>query len=39
MVGHFIHEALFCSGNVRKAVNEGRADFFPVFLSEIAYLI
>ena len=39
MAGHFIHEALFCAGNVRKAVNEGRADFYPVFLSEIAYLI
>ena len=37
--GHFIHTALFTSGNVRKAINEGRADFYPVFLSEISYLI
>ncbi len=37
--GHFVHNALFTSGNVRKAVNEGRADFYPVFLSEIPYLI
>lgn len=39
MQGHFIHHALFTSGNVRKAVNEGRADFYPVFLSEIGWLI
>jgi 4-hydroxybutyrate CoA-transferase len=39
MAGHFYHAALFCAGNVRKAVNEGRADFYPVFLSEIGYLI
>ena len=37
--GHFIHTALFTAGNVRKAVNEGRADFYPVFLSEISYLM
>lgn len=37
--GHFVHTALFTAGNVRKAVNEGRADFYPVFLSEIPYLI
>ena len=37
--GHFVHTALFTSGNVRKAVNEGRADFYPVFLSEIPWLI
>ncbi|MDD5361945.1 MAG: acetyl-CoA hydrolase/transferase C-terminal domain-containing protein [Ignavibacteria bacterium] len=39
MAGHFVHEALFTAGNVRKALNEGRADFFPVFLSEIGWLI
>lgn len=39
MVGHFVPTALFTSGNVRKAVNEGRADFYPVFLSEIGWLI
>jgi len=35
MEGHFRHNALFVGANVRKAVNEGRADFTPVFLSEI----
>ena len=39
MAGHFVHEALFTAGNVRKAVNEGRADCFPVFLSEIGWLM
>ena len=33
--GHFRHNALFIGGNVRKAVQEGRADYTPVFLSEI----
>jgi acetyl-CoA hydrolase len=36
--GHFRHNALFIGGNVRKAVNEGRADFIPIFLSEIPSL-
>src|SRR3954452_11436178 len=35
MEGHFRHNAVFIGGNVRKAVNEGRADYTPVFLSEI----
>jgi 4-hydroxybutyrate CoA-transferase len=35
----FRHRALFIGPNVRKAVNEGRADFVPVFLSEIPGLI
>lgn len=35
MEKHFRHRALFTGGNVRKAVNEGRADYVPVFLSEI----
>ncbi|MGB7494758.1 MAG: acetyl-CoA hydrolase/transferase C-terminal domain-containing protein [Candidatus Acidiferrum sp.] len=34
MEGHFRHNSLFMGGNVRKAVNEGRADFTPIFLSE-----
>lgn len=38
MAGHFVHVALFCAGNVRKAVNEGRADVYNVFLSEIGWL-
>jgi acetyl-CoA hydrolase len=35
----FRHRALFMGGNVREAVNEGRADFVPVFLSEVPRLI
>jgi 4-hydroxybutyrate CoA-transferase len=38
MEGHFRHNALFIGKNVRDAVNDGRADFTPVFLSEIPYL-
>jgi acetyl-CoA hydrolase len=38
MEGHFRHNALFTSGPVRKAVNEGKADFTPVFLHEIPLL-
>jgi 4-hydroxybutyrate CoA-transferase len=37
--GHFRHNALFIGGNVRKAVQEGRADYTPVFLSEIEGLL
>ncbi len=37
--GAFRHRALFTGPNVRQAVNEGRADFVPVFLSEIPGLI
>ncbi|KXK04715.1 MAG: acetyl-CoA hydrolase [Chlorobi bacterium OLB4] len=39
MKGHFTLNALFTSGNVRKAVNEGRADFTPAFLSEIPRML
>jgi acetyl-CoA hydrolase len=35
----FRHRALFVGSNVRDAVNEGRADFVPVFLGEIPRLI
>ena len=35
----FRHRALFTGGNVRLAVNEGRADWVPVHLSEIPGLI
>jgi 4-hydroxybutyrate CoA-transferase len=34
----FRHVALFSGANVRDAINEGRADFVPVFLSEIESL-
>ncbi|MDL1891597.1 acetyl-CoA hydrolase/transferase family protein [Sphingobacteriales bacterium CHB3] len=39
MKGHFRHNAFFIGKNVRKAVCEGRADFTPIFLSEIPALI
>jgi acyl-CoA hydrolase len=34
----FHHDALFVGSNVRSAVNEGRADYIPVFLSEVPAL-
>jgi acyl-CoA hydrolase/RimJ/RimL family protein N-acetyltransferase len=37
--GRFRHTAFFVGPNVREAVQEGRADFMPVFLSEIPRLI
>jgi acyl-CoA hydrolase len=33
--GHFRHSGLFLGENVREAVGEGRADYTPIFLSEI----
>ncbi len=39
MSGHFRHVAFFAGSNVRKAINEGRADFIPVFLSEVEALM
>jgi 4-hydroxybutyrate CoA-transferase len=38
MEGHFRHNALFIGGNVRDAIAEGRADYTPIFLSEIECL-
>ena len=38
MAGHFRHIAFFTGANVRTAINEGRADFIPVFLSEVESL-
>jgi acyl-CoA hydrolase len=35
MEGHFRHRALFVGPNARAAVNEGRADYVPVFLSDV----
>jgi len=35
MAGHFRHNAVFIGGNVRDAINEGRADYTPIYLSEI----
>jgi acyl-CoA hydrolase/GNAT superfamily N-acetyltransferase len=37
--GRLRHTAFFIGPNVRDAVHEGRADFMPVFLSEIPSLI
>jgi acyl-CoA hydrolase/GNAT superfamily N-acetyltransferase len=37
--GRFRHSAFFIGPNVRDAVQDGRADFVPVFLSEIPRLI
>jgi len=38
MEGHFRHVAFFTGKNVREAINAGRADYMPVFLSEIPRL-
>ena len=38
MAGSFRHRALFIGPNARTAVNEGRADYVPVFLSDIPRL-
>jgi len=38
MAGHFRHNAFFIGGNVRAAVNDGRADYTPIYLSEVENL-
>ncbi len=38
MAGHFRHRALFIGPNARAAVNEGRAEYIPAFLSDIPNL-
>jgi acyl-CoA hydrolase len=38
MAPHFRHNALFVGGNVREAVHAGRADYTPIFLSEVEAL-
>src|SRR4051812_42204655 len=38
MAVHFRHRALFVGPNARAAVNEGRADYVPVFLSDVPRL-
>ncbi len=35
---HFRHNSLFTGSNVRRAVQEGRADYTPIFLGEIEEL-
>jgi acetyl-CoA hydrolase len=37
--GSFRHRALFAGPNAREAINAGRADYVPVFLSEIPKLL
>ena len=38
MATHFRHRALFIGPNARAAVNEGRADYVPIFLSDVPRL-
>jgi acyl-CoA hydrolase len=38
MASHFRHRALFVGPNARAAVQEGRADYVPVFLSDVPEL-
>jgi len=38
MEKHFKHKAFFIGANARAAVNEGRAEFVPIFLSEVTML-
>jgi len=38
MAGHFRHNAMFIGGNVRQAINDGRADYTPIYLSDIEAL-
>ena len=38
LAAHIRHRALFIGPNARRAVNEGRADYVPVFLSDVPRL-
>ncbi|MFN8007816.1 MAG: acetyl-CoA hydrolase/transferase C-terminal domain-containing protein [Terriglobia bacterium] len=38
MEGHFRHNAFFIGSNVRDAINSARADYTPIFLSELSSL-
>jgi 4-hydroxybutyrate CoA-transferase len=38
MASHFRHRALFVGPNARTAIREGRADYVPVFLSDVPRL-
>ncbi len=38
MAGHFFHRALFIGPNARQAIAEGRAEYIPVFLSDVPHL-
>lgn len=39
MAGHFRHLALFIGPNARAAVNDGRAEYVPAFLSDVPHLL
>ncbi len=39
MAGHFFHRALFIGPNARRAINEGRAEYIPAFLSDASTLL
>src|SRR5512140_2110063 len=39
MAGHLLHRALFIGPNARAAINEGRAEFVPVQLSDVPLLM
>jgi len=38
MSGHFRHNVVFIGRDLREAINEGRADYTPIYLSEIEEL-
>ena len=38
MATHFRHNAVFIGSNVREGINDGRADYTPIYLSEIEEL-
>ena len=38
MEKHFQHKAFFIGANTREAVNDGRSEFIPIFLSEVPLL-
>jgi 4-hydroxybutyrate CoA-transferase len=38
MAGHFRHSAVFLGPNVRDAINDGRADYIPIDLSQVEEL-
>lgn len=38
MEKHFKHKAFFIGKNTRNAINEGRAEFIPIFLSDVTLL-
>ena len=38
MEKHFKHKAFFIGKNTRNAINDGRAEFIPIFLSDVTLL-